>query len=89
MLFRSRSLGRSAFNDRLIVLAGIDSYMMLFDCVHSRLNTDSFINFIRKLLPAVCAKEFLQFLRPKEYEGSLQPEDLLNLPYVSLSFSDG
>ena len=24
-------------NDRLIVPAGIDSYMMLFDCVHSRL----------------------------------------------------
>ena len=48
-------------NDRLIVLAGIDSYMMLFDCVHSRLNTDSFINFIRKPLPAIRTEEFLQF----------------------------
>ena len=41
MLFRSRSLGRSALTIVLIVLAGIDSYMILFDCVHSRLNTDS------------------------------------------------
>ena len=46
-------------NDCLIVPAGIDRYMMLFDCIHGWLNTDSFVDFIRKLLPAVCAKEFL------------------------------
>ena len=48
-------------NDRLIVLASVDSYMMLFDCVHGWLDTDSFINFIRKPLPAIWTKEFLQF----------------------------
>ena len=46
-------------NDRLIVLASVDSCMMLFDCVHGWLDTDSFINFIRKPLPAIWAKEFL------------------------------
>ena len=48
-------------NDRLIVPAGIDSYMMLFNCIHGRMNTDSLINFIRKPLPAIWPEEFLQF----------------------------
>ena len=48
-------------NDRLIVPSGIDSHMMLFYCIHGWLNTDSFVDFIRKLLPAVRPKEFLQF----------------------------
>ena len=34
---------------------------MLFDCVHSRLNTDSFVDFIWKLFPAIWPEEFLQF----------------------------
>lgn len=46
-------------NDRLIVPAGIDSYMMLFNCIHSGLNTDSFVDFIWKSLPSVLPKEFL------------------------------
>ena len=29
-----------SLNDRLIIHAGIDSYMMIFNCIHSRLNTD-------------------------------------------------
>lgn len=48
-------------NDRLIVPAGIDSYMMLFNCIHGWLNTDSFVDFIRKLFPAIRTEEFLQF----------------------------
>lgn len=39
-------------NNRLIALAGVDNHMVLFDCVHGWLDTDSFMNFIRKPLPA-------------------------------------
>ena len=53
--------GTVCLNDRLIVPAGIDSYMMLFDCIHGWLNTDSFVDFIRKLFPAVFPEELLQF----------------------------
>src|SRR5699024_6559101 len=57
-----QQISRTVFlNDRLIVPAGIDSYMMLFDCVHGWLNTDSFVDFIRKLFPAIWPEEFLQF----------------------------
>ena len=41
MLFRSSSFGSVRFHDRLVVLSGIRSHMVFFDCVDCRLYPDS------------------------------------------------
>lgn len=48
-----QSFQTDSLNECLIVRSNIASYMMLFDCVHSWPNTDSFVNLIWKPLPAI------------------------------------
>ena len=44
----------------MVVLSGIHGHMVFFDCVDCRLYPDSFIDFIRKLLPVSSAEDLLQ-----------------------------
>ena len=49
----------------------VDIYRMVFDCIHGWLNTDSSVDFIRKLLPAIGTEEFLKFSIRKSMRNTL------------------
>ena len=54
------------FHNRLVVLSSIHGHMVFFNFVDCRLYSDSFLNFIRRLLPASSAKDLLQLFFQKD-----------------------
>ena len=56
---------------------------MLFNCIHGWLNTDSFVDFIRKLLPASSAEDLLQLFFRKGMGNDFHGKILK----ISLAFS--